>query len=83
LLQGVDIFDEFEMQTVEVVGDFYNFKSHAQHLINLHALTDQFKQVLRRFSGLRRAPWLGLLRGVCFHLRGWAGASGGCGAIYA
>jgi len=27
----VDIFDEYELQTVEVVGDFYSLKSHAQH----------------------------------------------------
>ena len=52
----MDIFDEHEMQTVEVVGDFYTFKSHAQHPINSHALTNQFKQVLRRFSELTRAP---------------------------
>ena len=42
------------MQTVEVIGDFYTFKSHAQHPINSHALTNQFKQVLRRFSELTR-----------------------------
>ncbi len=48
----MDIFDEYEMQTVEVVGDFYSSEFQVQQSINLHTLTNQFKQVLRHFSGL-------------------------------
>ena len=49
LRQVIDIFDEYEMQTVEMVGDFYTLKSHAQHPIISNTFTNQFKQVLRRF----------------------------------
>ena len=47
------------MQTVEVVDDFYSLKFPVQQPINPHTLTNQFKQVLRRFSELTRVALTG------------------------
>ena len=80
---GMEIFDEHEMQTVEVVGDFYTFKSHAQHPINPHTLTNQFKQVLRRLSESTR---LALAWSVARRMRPFKGVGvghGGYGAVCA
>lgn len=76
----MDIFDEYEMQTVEVVDDLYSLKFPVQQPINPHTLTNQFKQVSRRFSVLTRITLAWPVARRVRPFKGVAWAMGGVGA---